>query len=128
MPVKTGENPEEFFGGHLPCVPPIEMRMAVLRAVARDVGAKEQDKVRAWRRHLLSCRFIYVELDSAEDVWKHARQLREDISQNHVALRLSPLQAIYEFVHFRNRHERTHGKQSVRALAPASGLQLLLRR
>ena len=91
VPVRIGEkNLVE-----LPCMSPIEMCMAILRAVARDVKAKDADKV------FVSCRFVNVELDSTEDVWKYARQLREDISQNHVALRLSALQTIYEFVHFR---------------------------
>jgi hypothetical protein len=100
-------------------VSPIEMRMATLRAVARDVKSKDADKIRAWRRHLLSCRFLYIQLDALEDVWKHARQLREDVAQHSVALRLTALQAVYEFVHFRNRYERAHGKQPARALSEA---------
>jgi hypothetical protein len=117
--IRTGENPADAFGGHLLSVSPIEVRMAVLRAVARDVKARDHDKIRAWRRHLLSCHFVYVVLDSADEVWKYARQLREDIAQNFATLRFSALQATYEFVHFRNRFERARGKHSARALAEA---------
>ncbi len=45
--------------------------------------------------------------------------LREDVSQNHAALRLSALQLIYELVHFKSRHERVHGKCSSKVIADA---------
>ena len=116
--VKTGSDPADRFEGHLPCVSPVEIRMAVLRAVARDIKAKDTDRIRAWRRHLLSCNFVYVILDSDDETWKFARQMREDIAQNYVTLRLSPLQALYQFVAFRARTQRLHGsKQSAKALA-----------
>eukprot|EP00969_Alexandrium_andersonii_P324789 14351646-Alexandrium_andersonii.AAC.1 len=68
---------------------------------------------------LLSCHFLYQYLDSDETRWKQARQLGKDISQSHATLRLSPLQAIYEVAHFRDRFERAHGKQNSKDLAEA---------
>lgn len=114
--VKTGQDPEQS-RGHLQSVSPIELRMAVLRAVARD--ANDEDALKAWRVILLSCRFVYLPLDSNDECWKQARQLREDIAQNYTALRLSALQAIYEVVHFRRRHEKLHGKANAKQIAEA---------
>ena len=117
VPVKTGSNPADHVPGHVPCVSPVEIRMAVLRALARDVKAKDTERLKAWRRHLLSCSFLYVILDSDEETWKYARQMREDLAQNYATLRLSPLQAVYQFVAFRARNERLHGKQPAKVLA-----------
>ena len=117
--MKMGAEPLHADNGHLQCVSAIELRMAVLHAVARDVQAGDEQTLQRWRCVLLSTRFVYMALDSNEEVWKQARQFREDVSQNHVALRLSPLQAIYEVVHFRRRYERQHGEQSSKALAEA---------
>lgn len=102
VPVKTRE-PAERFGGHLPCVSPIEWRMAVLEAVARDIKAKDEGKMQAWRRHLLSCRFEYTFCDDEESIFTAARQIREDIAQDYAALQLSPLQKVYELLALRDR-------------------------
>jgi hypothetical protein len=117
--MKTGDEPGDASRGHLKTVSPVELRMAVLKAVARDVKAGDMGELRNWRLALLSCRFVYLPIDSDEESWKKARQLREDVSQNHAALRLSALQSIYELVHFKRRHERIHGKCSSKFIADA---------
>ena len=104
-----------FQRGHMACVSPVEIRMAVLRAVAGALD--DPEKVRTWKRHLLSCHFVYVTLDSDEDTWKYARQLREDIAQNYTTLRLSALQALYEFINFKNHRDRVHGHEDAKVLA-----------
>ena len=103
--------------GLLSCVSPVEIRMAVLKAVADDLDNTE--RVQAWKRHLLSCHFVYVILDSDEDRWNYARQLREDISQQYATLRLSALQRVFEVVHFLNTWGQLHGAQSVATAAEA---------
>ena len=112
--VKTGAGPQET---NLACVSPVEIRMAILRAVKRDLD--DVGRAQAWKRHLLSCHFVYVVLDSDEDTWKYARQLREDISLNYATLRLSALQSVYELVHYRAVRERAHGSQAAKAVAEA---------
>ena len=90
VPVKA-RNPAERCGGHLPCVSPIEWRMALLQAVARDIQAREDGKVQAWRQHLLSCRFVYMFFDDEDELIRYARQIREDIAEDYTIAAVEPL-------------------------------------
>ena len=85
---------------------PIEVRFAVLRAVARDVTANDQARLLQWRQILLSVHFRYILLDTADKIWRAGRQFREDVAQAYVTMRVSVLQNIYEVVHFRRKHDR----------------------
>lgn len=117
IPVKTDEDPTQRRGVHL-CVTPQELRIAFINAIARDISNEVEDETLAeWRAHALSCPFEYRLLDSDEDVIRAARQIREDVSQQHVTLRLSAVQQIFEVIHFKKRKEQTLGKMTAKQVA-----------
>ena len=95
------------------------MRFAVLRAVVRDINAGDENKLTEWRTILLSLHCVFLKLESADDLWKKARQLREDVAQTFLTMRLSALQNIYEVEHFKRKCERLHGKTSATKLTEA---------
>jgi hypothetical protein len=114
--VKKDEMPTRRYGT-LISVTPIEVRIAMVRALRRDTDSGDEGKLQRWVTYLLSAPFEYWVLDGPDAIWKAARQQRENITKNYETMRLSPMQQMYEFIYFKNKHESTHGPTSAKKLA-----------
>lgn len=116
--MKTGDDPEKL-KGRLQCVTPFEMRAAFVKAIARDCEKKDIGRLQQWRAMILSTTFEFLYLESEADIWRHARQLRENLSEKHATMRLSAMAQVFELLTFKTWLEAQHGKMSARAMADA---------
>ncbi len=84
--------------GDLQCVSPDEIKMAYMRAMARDIGASVgDDVVKGW------CRTALKHLDTEDDLFFYAFNLRERLVNDFPALARTALQGIHEVAQFRER-------------------------
>ena len=113
---KKGDKPSRNFGSLL-SVTPIELRIAMVRAIARACSTNDIVAIKDWLKIVLSSPFEYQILESEDDIWKAARQMRENISENHDTMRLSPVQQMFEFVYFKNRKEAIEGALASKKVA-----------
>ena len=100
--LKKDQVPSRAYG-QLVSVTPIEVRIALLRALKRDIISGDERKIKRWITFLLSAPFEYWIIESEDDIWKASRQQRENITKNYETMRLSPVQQMYEFIYFKNK-------------------------
>jgi hypothetical protein len=93
--------------GGLQCISPEEIKMAFLRAIARDVEAPE--RLQEWRTVALTTSVRFKVLESEDDVFFEAVNQRERLVQDYEALARTAFQRIHEVVHFRDRKRITWG-------------------
>lgn len=93
--------------GAIQCVSPEEIKMAFMKAVARDVRATEladRDTVlKGWKRAALSVTATFKHLPTEDDVFFEAFNLREKLANDYQALARTTFQRIYEVAQFRAR-------------------------
>lgn len=74
----------------------------------RDRNDKE--KAQRWKAFALSTAIEFHVLKKGEDVRKLALQLRENRSVDHLGVKRSTTQRVYEVIHFKKMHEETTGE------------------
>ena len=77
----------------LTSVTPLELRLALLKAVVRDIQrSAPEDVMQSWKQILLSCPFEYKILENEDDIWRAGRQIRYALAQDSLHLKLTALQ------------------------------------
>ena len=70
---------------------------------------EDQEKARRWKAFALSAAIEFYVLKEGEDVRKLALQLRENKNVDHLGVKRSTMQRVYEAIHFKRMHEDTTG-------------------
>ena len=93
--------------GALQCVSPEEVKVAFMMALARDVlaeGLADREAVlKGWKRAALSITATFKLLQTEDDVFFEAFNLREKLANDFQALARTTFQRIYEVAQFRAR-------------------------
>ena len=103
VPSATDFNPMKHVGD-LQCITPEEVKMAFLKALARDIanGATEAT-LKEWRSFALSATAVFKVMESEDDVFFQALNFREKLVTNFHTLARTAFQRNREVAHFRQR-------------------------
>ena len=94
-----------------------EMKMAYLKAIARDIDRKKKSAVERWRHSLLTVTAEFRVLSSEDDIYFTAVNMREDITTKYHELARTAYQRVHEICLFKQRKEKSLGALSAKRVA-----------
>ena len=116
--VPSKEYPAAEHKGALLNVSTEEIKMAHLRAIARDITSKAPKCVlEKWRHSLLTVTAEFRVLGSEDDIYFTAVNQREDITTKYHELARTAYQRIHEICLFKQRKEKSLGQLSAKRVA-----------
>ena len=105
---RKGENPLDR---PLCRLSPLEPIAAMFSAIAKAVNRNDSDEsLEKWRKHLLSVPFEFACVNTEDERYFAALQLRENITKDYESMRVSVLMRIMDIESFLHRKEKQQAK------------------
>ena len=103
--------------GDLKCVVPCEYIHSFIFKVAEEINnGADEETLKKWRQSFLTIPMVFEVLESEQDMWKRAKQLRDRAAAENATVTYTPAQKIFSVIGFKKRADAKGGKLSATEL------------